>query len=180
MSKKQAILSRRVRGKAYCSYFRSNHYQPVIDSSKDLASICPDSRECIEAKNISDAESVVAKLPNSSKAWVDGALMPFHYSGLDKAKEFLRRGIETISSRFNQNNQTKEPVLEANVELESVNSEKVNLKEESSESDLSEPSHSPQQFRFQHIFTNRGTQNSIYGTGFENSCCVRINSQASE
>ncbi|CAL1298601.1 unnamed protein product, partial [Larinioides sclopetarius] len=28
--------------------------------------------------------------------------MHFHYSGLDKAKEFLRRGIETISSRKTQ------------------------------------------------------------------------------
>lgn len=79
--------------------------------------------------------------------------------------------------RSNQNHQTKEPVLEVNVESESVNSEKVNLKEESSESDLSEPSHSPQQSRFQHIFTNSETQNSIYGSGFENRFGVSLNSQ---
>ncbi|GBN93396.1 CCR4-NOT transcription complex subunit 4, partial [Araneus ventricosus] len=64
------------------------------------------------------------------------------------------RMIAQSIQRSNQSNQTKEPVLEVNVESESVNSEKVNLKEESSESDLSEPSHSPQQSRFQHIFTN--------------------------
>ncbi|CAL1296948.1 unnamed protein product [Larinioides sclopetarius] len=85
-----------------------------------------------------------------------------------------------IAQSIQRSNQTKEPVLEVNVESEIVNSEKVNLKEESSESDLSEPSHSPQQSRFQHIFTNSDTQNSIYGTGFENRFGVPINSQASE
>ncbi|GBN66557.1 hypothetical protein AVEN_110232-1 [Araneus ventricosus] len=94
---------------------------------------------------------------------------------------YLKLRIDHIPLlRSNQSNQTKEPVLEVNVESESVNSEKVNLKEESSESDLSEPSHSPQQSRFQHIFTNSETQNSTYGSGFENRFSVPINSQASD
>ncbi|CAL1301638.1 unnamed protein product [Larinioides sclopetarius] len=93
MLKEHAATSLRYSGVTYYTHYykscigiRQTPCQPAIDSSKELAAICPDSRECIEAQNISDAESFVAKLPNSSKARVDGALMPFHYSALDKAK----------------------------------------------------------------------------------------------
>ncbi|CAL1294267.1 unnamed protein product [Larinioides sclopetarius] len=109
MLKEHAATSLRYSGTTYYTHYyrscigiRQTPCQPAIDSSKELAAICPDSQEYIKAKNISDAEAVVVKLPNSSKAWVYGALMHFHYSGLDKAKEFLRRGIETISSRKTQ------------------------------------------------------------------------------
>ncbi|KAF8778243.1 CCR4-NOT transcription complex subunit 4-like [Argiope bruennichi] len=92
------------------------------------------------------------------------------------------RMIAQSIQRANQHNQIKEPVIEEhNVEQsENANSEKVNSKEESSESDISEPSHSPQQSRFQHIFTNSESQNSIYGSGFENRFGVQMNSQASD
>ncbi|GBM75047.1 hypothetical protein AVEN_17388-1 [Araneus ventricosus] len=63
-----------------------------------MAAISPNHPEHIKIKNCSDAEALVAKFPDSSKAWVDGALTYFHYGGISKSREILQRGIKTINS----------------------------------------------------------------------------------
>ncbi|GBN87970.1 hypothetical protein AVEN_200621-1 [Araneus ventricosus] len=42
----------------------------------------------MEMESVSEAEALVAKFPNSSKAWVDGALSYLHYGGINKARVF--------------------------------------------------------------------------------------------
>ncbi|XP_055926112.1 protein RRP5 homolog isoform X1 [Argiope bruennichi] len=59
----------------------------------------PSSPEYAEMKSFSEVESLIAKFPNSSKAWMLGAVNYLKYGDVNKAKVLLQRGIKTINFR---------------------------------------------------------------------------------
>ncbi|CAL1294877.1 unnamed protein product [Larinioides sclopetarius] len=65
----------------------------------NLTTFDPSSPEYMELNSFSEVEALLAKFPNSSKAWMLGAVTYLKYSDVNKGKVLLRRGIKTINFR---------------------------------------------------------------------------------